>query len=184
MFRYLIRYIQYLFTKYVICKGSVIQYLRNQGARIGENCSIASSAARKFGSEPWLIRVGDHVRITAGVVFITHDGSSWLFRDRLPNTSPYGNRFGKIVIHDNCNIGLNCIIMPDVTIGPNSIVGAGSVVTKDVPPNTVVAGVPARPICTLDEYIEKYKQKMIPTQANTREELQRDLTLYFWGEEH
>lgn len=181
MFHNIIHYVQYLFIKYVICKGSVIEYLRKQGARIGENCSIASSSL-KVGTEPWLVQIGNHVRVSAGVMFINHDGSSWLFRDRLLNSSPYGNRFGKIVVHDNCNIGVNCIIMPDVTIGPNSIVGAGSVVTKNVPPNTVVAGVPAHPICTLDEYIEKYKQKMIPTQAKTREQLRHDLTLYFWGE--
>jgi len=181
MFRNLIHYLKYLFTKYVVCKGSVIRYLRKQGARIGKNCSIAGSF--KIGTEPWLVQIGNHVRISAGVMFITHDGSSWLFRDHLSNSSSYGNRLGKIIVHDNCNIGVNCIIMPDVTIGSHSIIGAESIVTKNVPCNMVVAGVPAHPICTLDEYVEKYKQKMIPTQARTRKELRRDLTLYFWGEE-
>jgi serine acetyltransferase len=73
--------------------------------------------------------------------------------------------------------------MPGVSIGPNSIVGVGSVVNKDVPPDTVVAGVPARPIYTLDEYIDRYGSKMIPIQAETRKDLRRELTRRFWGEE-
>lgn len=64
-------------------------------------------------------------------------------------------KYGKIVIKDNCFIGLGSIILPGVTIGPNSIVAAGSVVTKDVEPDTVVGGNPAKKITTVPEYMEK-----------------------------
>ena len=64
-------------------------------------------------------------------------------------------RYGKIEIKDNCFIGANSTILPNVTIGPNSIVGAGSLVRSNIEPNSVYAGVPARRICSLDEYAEK-----------------------------
>ena len=66
-----------------------------------------------------------------------------------------------------------------MTIGPNSIVGAGSVVNKDVKPNTVVAGVPAKDISCMDDFIHKYKQKMIPTTATNRKDLRKELSNYF-----
>jgi len=169
-----------LFVRKIICKGDNRRYLIRRGTRIGKNCSIMTL---NFGSEPWLIEIGDHVTITSEVRLVTHDASSRLFRDHLPSSSPYGNRFGRIIIQDNCFIGVASVILPDVVIGPNGIVGAGSVVTKDVPPNTVVAGNPARYICTLDEYIEKYKQKMISISASDRDSLRRELTMRFWSEE-
>jgi acetyltransferase-like isoleucine patch superfamily enzyme len=172
----------YLFNYYILCRGSLITYLRRQGVRIGEHCQLLN-VADNYGSEPWLIEICNRVTLTNGVFLITHDASSRLFRNNLPGSSPYGNRFGKIRVLDNCFIGINSIVLPGVTIGPNSIVGAGSVVVKDVPPNTVVAGVPARVICSLDEYIEKYQEKMVPIRSTTREDLRRELTLYFWSEE-
>ena len=59
---------------------------------------------------------------------------------------------------DNVFIGCNSTILNNVRIGPNAIIAAGSVVTKDVPPNSVVAGVPARVIATFDDYINKRKE--------------------------
>jgi acetyltransferase-like isoleucine patch superfamily enzyme len=174
--------IKFLYTYLVQCKGNQIEYLRKMGVKIGEECQILNQAGN-FGSEPWLIEVGNQVTITAGVRLITHDAASRLFRETLPDSSPYGNRFGRIHILDNCFVGSDSVILPDVKIGPNSIVGAGSVVVKDVPSNTVVAGVPARKIATLDEYIEKYKKKMIPIKSANRQDLRRELTVYFWGEE-
>lgn len=149
--------------------------------KIGEGCVIMT-AVDSFGSEPWLIELGNRVLLTRGVLFITHDGSSRLFRASIPNGSRFGNRFGRILVHDDSFIGVNSILLPGVEIGPNSIVGVGSVVNKDVPPNMVYAGVPARPICTLDEYIEKYKERMVPIQSADRAELRKELTTYFWGE--
>lgn len=172
----------YWFKFFVLHKGNLIKYLRDLGVRVGENCELLNSP-ENFGSEPWLIEIGDQVTITAGVKLITHDASSRLFRRDLPGSSPYGNRFGRILIQNNCFIGMDSIILPDVKIGPNSIVGAGSVVVHDIPPNTVAAGVPARVICTLDEYIEKYKQKMIPIRSKNRQDLRHELTCYFWGQE-
>src|SRR4030042_937975 len=67
-------------------------------------------------------------------------------------------RFGRIVIGDNCFIGAHAIIMPDVSIGSNAVVGAGAVVTRSVPADSVVAGVPARRVCSYEEYVER----MIP----------------------
>lgn len=167
---------------YVLCRGDKIRYLRREGVRIGEGCDILNGI-ECFQSEPWLIEIGNRVTITTGVGFVNHDGSSRLFRNALPGSSRFGNRFGKIVIHDNCFIGIDSLILPDVVIGPNSIVGVRSVVTKDVPPGTVVAGAPARPICTLEEYIAKYKEKMIPLTATDWPSLRRELTKKIWGEE-
>jgi acetyltransferase-like isoleucine patch superfamily enzyme len=106
-----------------------------------------------FGSEPYLISIGRHVTISSRVTFINHDGGTWVFR-QLPKYRDV-IRFGRIVIHDNCFIGSGVTIMPGVSIGPNAVVAAQSVLTSDVPANTVVAGVPGRVLMTVGEYAEK-----------------------------
>ncbi len=65
--------------------------------------------------------------------------------------------FGRIIIKDNVFIGLNSIILPGVTIGTNVVIGAGSIVTRSIPDNTIVAGNPARKICTINEFEIKRK---------------------------
>ena len=159
-----------------------VKYLRLLGVKIGQGCSIYTPS-QYFGSEPWLIELGDNVTLGYGVMFITHDGTSRLFRDRLKGSSIFGNRFGTIVIRDNCFIGNNAILLPGIEIGPDSAIGAGSVVTKTVPPRTIAAGNPARSIKVLDEYVDSYLQRMIPLQATDREELRKELTTKLWGEE-
>lgn len=107
-----------------------------------------------FGSEPYLITLKKNCRISSNVVFINHDGGTWAFRNLDPKYSEVV-KFGEIVIGENAFIGAGTIILPGVHIGNNSVIGAGSVVTKDIPDNTVVCGVPAKIICSLDEYRSK-----------------------------
>lgn len=140
-----------LYASYELRKYSpvtIAEYLRRQGARIGENCYIIPTS---LGTEPYLVTIGNHVAIATGVEFITHDGGAWVFRDQVPDIQV----FGPIVIEDNCIIGQNAILFPNIRIGHNSIVGAGSVVISDVSPNTIVMGIPARPFGSVDKYREK-----------------------------
>ncbi len=125
--------------------------LQKKGLQFEDDLSIMSMP--DFGSEPYLIKIGKHVRICSNVRFITHDGSTWIFRDQ----ERYKNvvRFGLIEIGDNCYIGDNVTIMPNVTIGENSIVGTGAIVTHSTPPGSVIAGVPAKVICTSHDFAEK-----------------------------
>lgn len=122
-----------------------------------ENCSILTNPFSLFGTEGYLVRVGNHVEFTLGVRLITHDGGMWVFREdpKYKNT----DFFAPIVIGDNVFIGNNAIILPGVTIGNNCVIGAGAVVTKDIPSNSVVGGIPARVIKSMDDYKNKLSTK-------------------------
>ena len=172
---------------------TIAEYLRKQGSQVGENCFIVPTT---LGTEPYLVSIGNHVAIAAGVVFITHDGGPWVFRHEVPDIQV----FGPIVIEDNSLIGANAVIFPNVRIGPNSVVGAGSVVISDVPPSTIVMGVPARPFGSIAKYREKclerwQQQRPVDIEiesgatwwssrnfAGNREKLRRHLLELFRGE--
>ncbi len=131
-------------------------YARHVGVRLGRGCKLLST---NFGSEPWLISLGDRVEITHGVLFITPDGAAWALRDELPDLDV----LAPITVEHDAFIGVNAILLPGVTVGHHAVVGAGSVVTHDVLPRTVVAGVPARAICSLEEYRAKLLERDLGT---------------------
>ena len=147
---------------YFMPEKKYINYLRRQGVKIGNGCSIAKSVF--FGSEPYLISIGDNVRLTSNVQFVTHDGGMWVLRN-LNLVSKKADKFGQIKIGNNVNIGLNATIMPGVEIGDNVVIGLGAIVTKNVPSNSVAAGVPAKVIESIDEYSNKNKNKIIETKG-------------------
>jgi len=153
-------------------QATVIHTLRAMGVQIGERCRINTTG---FGSEPWLVKIGNHVSIAQEVSFLTH-GLTWVFRDTYESLTS----FGAIEVKDNVQIGPRATIFPNVTIGPNAVVGACSVVTKDVPPNVVVAGSPARVISTLAEYEQKCVAGHIAIPVD-REAARRVLEAHFWG---
>lgn len=109
---------------------------------------------RFIPSDPKLIKLHNNVIITSGVTFVTHDifdqGINYINPDnKIPTL------YKPIEIMDNVFIGCNSIILGGVRIGNNVVVAAGSVVTKDVPDNSVVAGNPAKVIESFDEYLKK-----------------------------
>ncbi|MBP2070688.1 acyltransferase [Thermoanaerobacterium butyriciformans] len=128
--------------------------------KIGVNLKIQETfiyGKVNWGTEPWIIKLGDNVHITNNVTFVTHDGGTLLFRKLQPDleiTKP-------IIVGNDVYIGTNAIILPGVTIGNKVIIGAGAVVAKNIPDNSVVVGNPARIIKTADEYFEKIKKESL-----------------------
>lgn len=132
-------------------------YARKVGVNLGENVKFYGLSPSSFGSEPWMITIGDNCHIVSGCNFITHDGGVLILRKQYPKleiTKP-------IIIGNNVYIGLNCTIMPGITIGDNVIIGTGSIVTKNIPSNVVIAGSPAKIIKSLSEYTEKVKNESL-----------------------
>jgi len=130
-----------------------VRFAANEGE---ERCNILTNPFAVFGSEPYLIRLGKHVEITKEVKFITHDGGLWVLHDD-PDFSDY-DFFGPITVGDNVFFGNGAIILPGVTIGDNCVIGAGAIVTKDIPSNSVVAGIPAKVLGDINGYKEKVKR--------------------------
>lgn len=100
------------------------------------------------------IKFHDNVSVASDVTFVCHDVMQKVFNN-LDSTKQIKKKYGCIEVMDNVFIGSNSTILYDVRIGPNAVIAAGSVVTKDVPPGTVVAGVPARVIGKFEDLYEK-----------------------------
>lgn len=121
------------------------------GLRVGKNFDPQLG----FELDPshcWLIDIGDNVTFAPHVQVLAHDAS-------MHNVLGY-TKIGCVSIGNGVFIGAGSVVLPNVKIGDNSIIGAGSVVTKDVPPNVVCAGNPARVLSTLDEFIDKNRELM------------------------
>lgn len=139
----------------ILCFKNPIGFARYLGVTVGRNCRFIGISKSTFGSEPYLISIGDHVTLTGDTRFITHDGGVWVLREKYNDI----DCFGKITIGNNVFVGLNSIIMPNTVIGNNVIVGAGSLVRGVLEENSVYAGVPVRKIMTIEEYRRKILEK-------------------------
>lgn len=151
------------------------EYLKRHGGfyAIGEGCYISPQA---LITDPDYVSIGNNVRISNCHIF-GHDGSvnmiNRAFGLKLDNV-------GKVEIRDNVFLAHGCVIQPGVTIGPNAIVSAGSVVNRDVEPGVIAAGVPAKPVGTVAMYAEllSVRNKQYPWRhllENRRGEFDPDL---------
>lgn len=128
-----------------LLKEDKITFYRKKGVKIGQNCKIYSM---NFGTEPYLVDIGNNVTITNNVYFITHDGAVAVFRDLEPDLEAVE----PIKISDNVFIGYASIILPGTYVEKNVVIGAHSLVKGRLESGFVYAGVPARKIKTLEEY--------------------------------
>lgn len=136
---------------YGLCKRDPVAYSRKIGVKVGQNCKFHGVELGTYGSEPYLVEIGDHVEITAKVKFLTHDGGVWVFRGSAPDI----DAFKPIYVGNNVFLGRGTILLPGARVGNNVVIGAGSVVSGEIPSDSVCAGVPARKIRTLSEYRSK-----------------------------
>ena len=159
----------------IVCKGDSSCYSRLLGVRVGENCRILDDPRRVFGTEPFLVTIGNHVSITGGVLFVTHEGGVWILRENDPDA----DIFKPIVVGNNVFIGFNATIMPGVKIGNNVIVGAAALVSKDVPDNAIVGGVPARIIGNVEEFVGRISPDLVRVRSLSAKEKMKFLIARF-----
>ncbi len=121
----------------------LINKYRSQGMKIGANAYFVNVYFDPF--HPELISIGNNVAVTNSVI-LTHDDS--------PVTIMNRRRAAPVIIGDNVFVGYRSLILPGVTIGNNCVIGAGSVVTRDIPDNSIAVGVPAKVVKSMTDHIE------------------------------
>lgn len=157
IFLHIIRTLKY---KYAITNSTrFICYLRKKGIQIGDDCFFQSpKTAVVDTTRPLLVEVGNHCYFLENFTLLTHDNVAKVFgplkQDFIPSS-------GKVVIGNNVYFTRNCTVLKGVTIGDNCIIGYGSTVLKSIPANSVVAGTPAKVICSVDEYYERRKKESL-----------------------
>ncbi len=144
---------------------------------MGENVTITD---RRLPLYPQLISIHNNVKIASNVTFATHDITHSMLNRMPQKQTDYLETLGCIEIMDNVFIGANSTVIGGVRIGPNAIVAAGAVVTRDVPENSVVGGVPAQVLCSLDEYLFRRENKYPREMRPKNEEVSKELAAYMW----
>jgi len=125
--------------------------LRERGMHIGANVWLPQSTWID-PSHCFLISIGDNCGFGDGCLILAHDAQMDEFLDAA--------KVGRVTIHESCHLGARTVVLPGVEIGPRTIVGAGSVVSRSLPPDTVCSGNPAKVICTLEEYLARHRRRL------------------------
>ena len=144
------RLLDKFYVRFFVSSGfAYAAYLKKKGVLYsqGDNCFISKAANIP---DPHLVKLGDNVWLTSGCQLLCHDASVIMINIML---SGHRDRVGPIVIGSHSFLGNNVIVLPGTSIGSKTIIGAGSVVSKDVPDNAVWAGNPARHICDFEDYV-------------------------------
>ena len=133
-----------------------IKALKRRGIKIGDNFVIQGSAHNIYidVTRPSLITIGSNVMINHRFSLVTHDFVSGIFKEKYDDFLPSS---GRVVIGNNVMFGINCTVLKGVTIGDNCFIAAGALVTKDVPANSIAGGVPAKVLCSIDDYYNRRK---------------------------
>lgn len=129
-----------------------IKYLRTKGILIGEGNHIDPKTSVIDISRPSLVTIGNNCYMNRNFTLLTHDWVTHVFIHAGLN---FINSSGKITIGNNVSFGQNVMVLKGVTIGDNVFIGAGSIVTKDIPSNCIAVGCPCKAIMTLEEYYNK-----------------------------
>lgn len=127
-------------------------YLRKQGILVGDNTHFDSKTCTIDLTRPSLVTIGSNCYFNEGFTLLTHD---WVTNVFLNMGKEFINSSGKVSIGNNVSFGQHVTVLKGVTIGDNCFIGAGSVVTKDIPSNSIAVGVPCRVISSLEEYYLK-----------------------------
>jgi len=156
----MINKIKYIILKVIVKLLSTEKKAILLGVHIGRNNNFGKN--HNFGSEPYLIKIGNNFNSASNINFITHDGSIRVLRNLYPEYAK-SDLIKPIIIGNNVFIGMNVNILPGTHIGDNVIIGAGSIVKGQIESNSIYAGVPAKFICSIENYFEKNKAKFIET---------------------
>lgn len=135
--------------------ANYIEYLRSKGIKIGENVVFRYPRHTTIDvSRPWLIEIGNNIGINDYFSIMTHDFMTRTFRALYNDFVPSS---GRVRIGDNVTIGRNVLLLKGAIIGDNCCIGAGSIVTKPIPSNSLAVGAPCKRICSVEEYYERRK---------------------------
>lgn len=125
-------------------------FFRMTGVTIGKGTNITGGFVVNDGYSG-LCSIGDRVSIATNVTIVADSNPNNSRLQDHPYVKSHLIKTAAVIIEDDVWLGTNAIVLPGVRLGRGSIVGAGAVVVRDVPPLTVVAGVPARIVRTLDD---------------------------------
>lgn len=129
-----------------------IRYLKSKGMLIGGGNHIDPKTSIIDMTRPSLVEIGDNCYMNRYFTLLTHDYVSHVF---IYAGMSFVNSSGKVRIGNNVSFGQNVMVLKGVTIGDNVFIGAGSMVTKDIPSNCIAVGAPCKPVMSLEDYYKK-----------------------------
>ena len=160
------------------------KYLRKKGILVGEGTYFNQKTTEIDMTRPSLVTIGSNCYFNKGFTILTHDWVTNVFINLRMGFLPSS---GRVTIGNNVSSGQNVTILKGVTIGDNVFIGANSIVTRDIPSNSVAVGIPCKVVMTLQDYYHKRKEISVKEALDYALSIQqrfgrRPVELDFWEE--